>query len=103
MRESRFVPPSFAVVVALSACERAAPTTASSASDELAPYYRNVASVTSYVADSACGSCHMKEAVYRQRARHGAVVSSVNGSDARRNDDEHADPEPDIRVLVRGH
>lgn len=69
MRETRFVPIPFALVLALAACERPAAKTAGQPADEPAPFYRNVSSPTAYVGDSSCASCHLKEAaVYRQHA-----------------------------------
>ncbi len=68
MRDTWFVPIPFAILLALVACERPSETAGQPAA-ERAPFYRNVASATAYVGDSACSSCHLKEAaVYRQHA-----------------------------------
>ena len=53
--------------LALAGCDRSTSAATNSLPDEPAPNFRNVAQAVSYVGDSACASCHMKEAAVYQR------------------------------------
>jgi tetratricopeptide (TPR) repeat protein len=58
----------FVYLVCVAACDRSTGS-ADVAQDEPSPLFRNVASPTSYVGDSACASCHAQETeTYRQHA-----------------------------------
>ncbi len=55
------------LALALAGCDRSTSAATNSLPDEPAPNFRNVAQAVSYVGDSACASCHMKEAAVYQR------------------------------------
>jgi Tfp pilus assembly protein PilF len=58
-------------IILLAACERRAqsPAAAAALPDEPSPTFRNVATPTTYVGDSACANCHAQETTaYRQHA-----------------------------------
>ena len=69
MRPIRATLLSFAILLGLAGCQRSASKSAAAPPDEASPIFRNVASATAYVGDSACASCHRKEAaVYQKHA-----------------------------------
>jgi Tfp pilus assembly protein PilF len=60
---------SLAFLLAVGGCMSPSPKPAASIPDDPSPVYRNVVAATAYAGDSACSSCHLKEAsVYAKHA-----------------------------------